>query len=86
MINDENKCLCDTCEFARFRTIKTEKGEELRGFDCPYSDEHIYHITKCAHYSNPGPLQRFFRNKLAVICTTLILISIVVFLCVMFVK
>lgn len=75
----DEKCLCDTCECVRYRTFKNDKGEELRGYDCPYSDEHIYSITQCNHYSNPGPIQKFFRNTTAVVCSTLLLIGIMVF-------
>lgn len=74
------KCnLCESCKEAYYRSLKDkETGAEIKGFECPYSDTHVYDITECNHYSKPNAFQKFLQNKLAVTFTSLILLAIII--------
>lgn len=80
MIKNNEKCnLCESCEHVQYRSLKDkETGAEIKGFECPYSDTHVYDITECSNYSRPNAFQRFLRNKLAVTFTALIILSAIV--------
>jgi len=78
MINNDKKCMCESCEHARFRAVIDKDGKEIKAYDCPYSDIHTYEITECSNYSHPGGFQKLLKNKFLVFCFTAIILGLIV--------
>ena len=78
MVNNEKKCLCESCECVRFRTVVDKDGKEIRAYDCPYSDIHTYEIEECSNYSHPSSFQRLLRNKFLMFCITAVILGLIV--------
>ena len=78
MVNNEKKCLCESCEYARFRAVVDKDGNEIKAYDCQYSDIHIYPIEECSNYSHPSSFQRLLKNKFLVFCFTAIALGLIV--------